>query len=63
MALGPGRPLKTEIIPMSLSWGEAALTRGRGNNEIIKAADWKKPKWVIWSSPLPLGRIFLEPDR
>lgn len=63
VALDPGRSLTTRISSMILSWSEAALTRGRGSNEIIKASDWKESKWIIWSGPLPLGRIFLESDR
>lgn len=58
-----GGCLRTGTSPVSLSWGEAALTRGRGNNEVIRPAAWKELKWIIWSSPLPLGRTSLEPDR
>lgn len=60
--LDPRRSL-TRISSMNLSWSEVSLNKRRGSNEIIKAADWKEPKWIIWSSPLPLGRIFLESDR
>lgn len=44
---GPGRSLTTGIIPRRLRWGEATPSRGRGNNEITQAADWKELKWVL----------------
>lgn len=47
MALGAWENSNNRNDPNESELGEAAQSRGRGNNEIIKAADWKEPKWVI----------------